>query len=311
MKKIIKVLLQVVLHSPLLRYLVYFSSARSLTAKYYPGWHLGTGQLGSAPILQFRRYIWQNLKKPVVIPWLKSTKVMAYPNEEISRSIYLTGLYEPNQFAYLNKVLKQDMTFIDIGANSGLYSLFAAKKIGKNGVILAIEPSRREFEKLGVNKKNNSLTNLRLLNMAVSNFSGNADLLVASHEFPGHNTFGKFGYECVRPIRTESVRVEKLDNIIPQQKLQTVDFIKIDIEGSEYHALLGALEVLREHHPTVLLELSDRTLNNQNSTSKQVWDLLMENGYKVYRFDDNTGEPVPAKRLDYFDAENIVAVYKG
>ena len=43
------------------------------------------------------------------------------------------------------------MTFIDLGANEGLYSLFAARRVGPTGTVIAVEPSAREYERLVAN----------------------------------------------------------------------------------------------------------------------------------------------------------------
>jgi FkbM family methyltransferase len=189
----------------------------------------------------------------------------------------------------------------------GLYTLFAAKKTGPDGVIVAIEPSSRDFSRLKANIELNRLSNVRALQVAVSNYQGDAELLVASEEHSGHNTLGNFGYPGVTALRREPIRVERIDDIVQRLRLERVDIVKMDIEGAEYSALQGAVDTIARFHPTILLELFDKTLEHQNSTSGQIWDFLVQRGYSIYMFSHQTGLPSPAIRKPYFDSENIVA----
>jgi FkbM family methyltransferase len=202
------------------------------------------------------------------------------------------------------------MTFIDVGANMGLYTLFAARKVGPHGVVVAIEPSSREFARLKAHIELNRLANVRLLQVAVSNCRGEADLLVATEEKSGHNTLGAFGYDSVTPQGNERVPVERLDDIVQQEELQRVDVIKMDIEGAEFLALQGATRTLSQFRPVLLLEISDRTLAHQGCSSQQVWEFLTQIGYSIYSFDDRTGLPVPSQRKHYFDSENVIAIHR-
>jgi FkbM family methyltransferase len=278
--------------------------------KLYPGWVLNIGQSDSNILFRLRRKMWHHLQTPCLIKWLQGLRIYLYPREEICRSIFLTGYYEPNQFIFLDKTLKPGMTFIDVGANMGLYALFAAKKVGPQGFVLAIEPSSREFDRLKKNVQINALTRIHLLQIAVSNCQTESELLIAVEEHPGHNTLGAFGYEVVTLQKKELVRVERLDSLIQQEKLSRVDVVKMDIEGAEFFALQGAMDILANFHPVLILELSDRTLERQGCTSKQVWDLLTEHNYCIYTFDPSTGLPIPALPKPYFDAENIIAFYE-
>ncbi len=276
----------------------------------YPGWQLGRGEWDSRLPLRLRRKLWERMKAPSKIQWLDGLCVHVYPGNETSRSIFITGYYEPNEFYALDKILKQGMTFIDAGANIGLYTLFASKKVGEQGIVVAIEPSSREFQRLKINVEMNALSNVRLVQVAVSHCPRQARLLVAAEEHSGHNTLGNFGYESVVQESEEWVRVERLDDIAKQERLDRIDVIKMDIEGAELFALQGATDTLAQFHPIVLLELSDRTLGHQECRSEQIWEFLTEGGYRIYTFDRGTGLPVPAQQRENFESENIIAVHK-
>jgi FkbM family methyltransferase len=250
------------------------------------------------------------MKALFVIPWLDGLVVHAYPGNEISRAIFLTGCYEPNEFCWLDRILGPGMVLIDVGANFGLYTLFASRKVGNRGTVVAIEPSSREFQRLKANVEANALSNVRLLQVAVSDRRGQAKLTVATEEKSGHNTLGAFGYDSVVPEDKVSVRTERLDDLVQEEGLQRVDVVKMDIEGAELFALRGAAEILARFQPVLLLELSDRTLAQQGCTSEQVWEFLSERRYRIYSFADDTGECVPAQQKHYFDSQNMIAVHE-
>lgn len=275
----------------------------------YPGWRLGTGEGKASLLMRLRRRLWEKTKSPVLIDWLNGLRVYAYPGNEMSRSLFLTGYYEPNEFAFLDKVLQPGMTFMDVGANMGLYALFASTKVGKQGVVVAIEPSSREFRRLKTNIEVNGINNVRLLQVAVSHRATRADLLVAIEEKSGHNTLGAFAYDSVVAQGKESVRVERLDDLVLRESLQRVDVFKLDVEGAELFALMGAASTVARYHPLVVLELSDRTLAHQGCSSAEVWQFLTERGYRIYSFADSSGLLVPAQLKDYFESENVVAVH--
>jgi FkbM family methyltransferase len=274
----------------------------------YPGWRLGAGESRSGRLSTgLRRQMWYGVSAPVLTVWLNGLSVYAYPGNETSRALFITGNYEPNEFFMLAQVLRPGMIFVDVGANMGLYTLFAARMIGEHGRVLAIEPSTRECGRLLKNVEANSLSNVRLVRSAVSDSRSEVDLLVAEDEWSGHNTLGAFAYDT--PLaRKETVRTEGLDDIVSREGLSRVDIVKLDVEGSELLVLKGAVGILERFRPLLLLELADRALVHQGCSSGQIWDFCSQRGYQIFAFDQCTGLPVPAQQKPYYDSENVVAV---
>src|SRR5215475_5734891 len=272
----------------------------------YPGWVLGAGQSASLQT-RSRRTIWRLLQNPFVVPWLDELRLTLYPGNETSRSIFVTGLYEPNEFFLLSQILKPGMTFVDVGANMGLYTLYAARRVGTAGCTLAIESSRRELSILENNIRLNALKNVRVRANALSDEASEVELLVAQARHSGHNTLGAFGYNTPLDHR-EKAQANLLDDVLAAEGLPRVDVLKMDIEGSELKALRGAALTLQHDHPVLLLELSDRALQHQNASSADILSLLAQYGYKAYGFDAHTGLPTRLEKKSYFDSENIIAV---
>ena len=271
----------------------------------YPGWFLGAGE--KQPIsARARRQLWRWVRSGIDVEWLEGLRLHLDPGNETSRAIFITGRYEPNEFCLLTRVLQPGMTFVDVGANIGLYAMFAARKVMPGGTVLAIEPSSREYENLVKNIEANRIE-VRALRIAVTDRVGRAELLVAPLSNAGHNTLGAFGYGT--PLeRKEGVPMAPLDDIVADQGLRRLDVIKMDVEGAELMVLRGASRVLREFRPLWLLEISDRTLQHQNASSREIFDLMAAEGYRFFEFDKRSGLPQPLSPRPWFDSENIIAV---
>jgi FkbM family methyltransferase len=266
---------------------------------------LGSGQ--SADLATgLRKGLWRLLRTPFDVPWLDGLQVRLYPGNETCRSLFVTGRYEPNEICLLARILKPGMVVIDAGANLGLYALLASGRVGAGGKVLAIEPSSRELEMLRKNIELNDLTNIKAVQLALSDQTSEGDLLVAAPRHSGHNTLGAFIYGTALDHR-ERVKLERLDDIVRREELARVDLIKMDIEGAEYAALRGGLETLKKFHPVLLLELCERALQQQGGNAREVVSMLKQLAYRIYGFDRGTGLPA-ALSPGTGDSENIVAV---
>jgi FkbM family methyltransferase len=274
----------------------------------FPGWILGCKQEGGDWLSKLRRRVWARAKRPFVIPWFEGMQVWVSTSDELLKSLFMTGCFEPNEFLFLDRLLRPGMTVVDVGANLGLYTLFAAGKVGKKGTVLSLEPSTREFQKLRANVDLNQLTQVRLLQMGASNHPREADMLIADEVRSGHNTLGAFCYDT-KLDRKETVSLERLDEIVRSQAISCVDVLKIDIEGGELFALQGGAQTLNTFRPILLLEFSDPSAKAQGSSSAQVWNFLSGLGYRFYAFDEKTGLPLPASLKPAYLGENLIAVH--
>lgn len=114
---------------------------------------------------------------------------------------------------YRTELLKKGDIVLDLGAGIGEFALLASKKIGHNGRVIAIEPSPDDFETLLKNIRENKCDNVSPINVAVTNFNGELQL-----EFKG-KTFNAMS----KPLR----------DILNKEKVDKINFCKMDIEGGE------------------------------------------------------------------------------
>ncbi len=132
----------------------------------YPGWHFDSDWSNPSLSSRMRRHIWLYLRErgfevPFIMGWHEGLVVKLHLPNDLSRLVFVAGCTDPNDFCYLRRILKPGMVFLDAGANEGLYTLFAAKRVGCSGRVLAFEPSKREFERLRENIRINRLETRR------------------------------------------------------------------------------------------------------------------------------------------------------
>ena len=262
----------------------------------HPGWQFGGEYYDQRLWLACRRgALWEaafknNIAVPLVLPWHGGTMVDVMLGNDNSLCLYVCGSFEPNEFAFVNRFLKAGMVFVDVGANDGYYSLFAARRVGPTGRVVAVEPSSRERANLQRNIERNGLDNVRVVSAALGAMAGVADLRLAQDAHSGHNTLGKFAHDDVQAARLERVNVQTLDAVASELGLGRIDFVKIDVEGAEASVVAGARSVLTTMRPWMLLEVNDGALRAQGTGAEALLAVLRrELGYAVFTFSSSTG----------------------
>ena len=263
----------------------------------YPGWRFCIEESRPLPALERRLELWKifkinMLRMPVRMRWYGGIKLGLILGNDLSRCVYVCGSYEPNEFNYLASYLKPGMVVVDAGANEGLYSLFASRRVGAAGLVLAVEPSPRELVCLRNNIARNHMSNVCVVPVALSDRTGRAILKLAEDEHAGQNTLGEFVYD-IQSAGTHEVEQIPLDTLLAQENVQRVDLIKADIEGAELALLVGARETLRRCKPTLLCEIYGTVLEPQDARAARMLEVLADFGYRLLSFDDTTGLPVP------------------
>jgi FkbM family methyltransferase len=281
--------------------------ARPLTP--FPYWRFDVDWESPELGVQLRRQVWCHFRDrkqqvPIELDWYDGLRVRLHLSNDASKQLYVAGCIEPNEFVFLDRVLAPGMVFVDAGANDGLFSLFAARRVGPTGQVWAFEPSQREFGRLTCNVEGNGLGNVRAFPVALSDRNGAAVLRVAEDEHAGQNTLGEFAYDTGL-LRQDRVPLCRLDDLAAGEELRRLDVMKIDVEGAELAVLRGAEELIRKFKPVLLLEANDAALRHQGGSNEVLADYLRSCGYTVYAFRPATGKPVPAERGEFSD--NLVA----
>jgi FkbM family methyltransferase len=276
----------------------------------YPAWRTDAELHNSDLSYRLRRWFWQHFHdlrrdEPAIVPWHDGTRLRVFLGNDISAQIYIAGCWEPNEFAFLDRVLRLGMTFLDIGANDGIYTVFAAKRVGSEGVVWAFEPSTRELERLRFNLDLNQLT-ARVFPVALAECNGEAQFKVAGYEHEAHNTLGDFAYAGVEAGAAQTVALRRLDDVVADNPPARIDIIKMDVEGAEFRVLQGATATLQKYRPIIMFEVSESSLRNQGTSGAQLVEFVRAQGYAIHIFDRSTGLVIPAP--DGAHSDNMVGV---
>lgn len=157
--------------------------------------------------------------------------------------IYKDGVY--NQFLSG----KHDLTILDVGGNIGIASYYFSQ-FAK--VVHAFEPTQEHFDVLKHQVEFNKLTNVIPHKVALSNFDGVADF----HINPQNRTMNSLNPAPGFKTIIEKVVTVRLDTFFKQENIEHVDFMKVDIEGSEAEVICGdAFQSVGDKIDMLFLEL--------------------------------------------------------
>lgn len=146
------------------------------------------------------------------------------------------NLYSDDE--YRRCLIEKDMVVVDVGAYIGLYTCMAADIVGNDGKVLSFEPDPINHEQLLNNIKINGYKNVSVVQCALADVPGKANLYIKHHGTVSSLTGeGK----CV------NVEVDTLDNVTARRGIEKVDLIKIDVEGFELQVLKGAEKTINRN----------------------------------------------------------------
>jgi FkbM family methyltransferase len=173
----------------------------------------------------------------------------------------------------------------DLGAHVGFYTLLAAVLVGPRGKVYAFEPLPDNIYFLKERLRLNRITNVTVIDRAVSDGSGVATFVEEPSSAMGH--FAAYGDMTVQTV--------SLDDLFLEGKIPAPDFIKIDVENAVWLALKGAENLLRVARPTIFLS------TDVYDSHRQCCQFLESFGYQLH--------PIGARSLE--QAEEILACQRG
>jgi FkbM family methyltransferase len=167
------------------------------------------------------------------------------------------------------------MAFIDVGANAGVFSLVAGNRVGKEGIIVAFEPSRSVYSFLVANAELNDLHNFYPFMAAI----GSTTSLQSFDEVEGsHTGFGHLsdsGASTVLQLDGDSL-ARPLEQLIGGRRTM----VKIDVEGAEALVIPALHNVLASDlTKSVIVEIDDAQLARFGHNSSDVYGLMEKMGY--------------------------------
>ena len=195
-------------------------------------------------------------------------------------------LYDRREREFIRSLLPSDGVFLDVGANIGAYSLWAAQQLSEQGVVLAVEADSDTYLVLQENASSNpSRCSVHLENVGVSDQEEQLVFYRNTQKNSGANSF-YLGRDA-EPAGTLSL--VPLMSIVKKHRLTKIDFMKIDIEGFELKVLTKLFadcdtaenRALKPKH--VLVEIEEGPRGHEPGYTKDLKTLFDVNGYaEVY-----------------------------
>lgn len=218
-------------------------------------------------------------------------------DDHIANEIFYHRGYEHSEFLLLKQLLKRGKYFIDVGANTGIFSIWAAKANPKLKVY-SFEPHPSNFSRLIKNISINRLTNIEALPAALGEKSAKIEFTIpADFSISATASANEKFTENFHGIKYTNVVVPQttIDESFSKIPLEFDDVIKIDVEYYELEVLKGARSTLLNRRPLVIIEIlqfenlvaqfpaMQREINKDHAI--EVFDFLRAFNYHCYSID--------------------------
>jgi FkbM family methyltransferase len=168
--------------------------------------------------------------------------------------------------------IKDTDVIIDIGANIGIFSLYASLK-ARNGKIYSYEPFENHFKRMQENIKINKAKNIFPFNLAISNKKGKKYLFINENSSGMHSTvFNKNSKDKVK------INTATLEDVFKENKLKKCDFLKMDCEGAEYDIIFNTKKETFNKIKKISLEFDN--IDKEKNCFK-IKEILEKNGFQV------------------------------
>ncbi len=239
---------------------------------------------------------WQVYKRtvraPIIVHAYDGMRIKCFSDSTAASDlIYFGELYEYDEMLFCQVFLRGGDTVIDGGANIGTFTLFMASLVRPGGRVIAVEPDRIACARLRENVSTNGLdADVDVVEMALAQEEGTA--------------FFSTGWDVAnrlmpKRVRAASVKVATttLDRIAGA--LDEITFAKLDLEGGEHHALLGAEDILRKRSVVVwMIEATEWLVRRARGSRSEMLDLLANSGYRFATYEPRKGlRPLEADQL--------------
>jgi FkbM family methyltransferase len=203
-------------------------------------------------------------------------------NDLISNYINNYGVWEEHLYYFYSKIIKPDSVILDGGANIGFHTIQFAK-LASQGKVYAFEPQSLIYNVLSTNILINGLSNV--VSQHKLGLSDNESIeTFTAMENPGVTMNESYINWGGRGFTEKDGNEEAITTTIDNFNISKLDFIKLDIQGFEYKALMGGINTIKKNMPTIFIENYDgRCAEYQIEQERAPIDLLLGLGYKGYR----------------------------
>jgi FkbM family methyltransferase len=204
-----------------------------------------------------------------------------YPGDcqVLTPSVRQTGTWDPDDGAAMSAALAPGMTVVDVGAHVGYFALLAARCVGPEGKVLAVEPAPGNFALLRANVERAGADHVRTVNAAAWRDEGRVELLLSAENTGDNRVVGvapKAG--ALGAATTVSVPAVKLDDLLAGER---VDFVLLDTQGSERAVVEGMLETIARDRPRLQVEFWPEGIRAMGDDPAELLSFYSGLGYEL------------------------------
>lgn len=167
---------------------------------------------------------------------------------------------------------------IDVGASIGWYTCKVSKTVGDKGKIIAIEPNPKNYHYLLKNIELNNLNNIIPLNLAV--FSSKRELRLISK---GYGSFLESSQDLKKNRNIIKINADTLDHLLSKFKIEKINIIKMDVEGSEIEVIRGAKKILEDFQMLKLIIAAYHKNKDGIECYRILIPYLEKKNFKIYK----------------------------
>lgn len=203
-------------------------------------------------------------------------RLMYLPKGEDVTKALQEGGYERRETEYVLNYVRKGDSAIDVGANIGYYTLLLASLVGKNGFVQCWEANPSTCSILQRNAIVNGYTTTCVVPMVASDTEGECTFFNTGGTSQNRTWIGK-----EKDVSFYKVKKNTIDNLFPPHL--KLNFLKIDVEGSEVFVLKGAINTIRRQESmAMLIEYCPSHLLGAGATREEFIQLMYGFGFRVY-----------------------------
>ncbi|HZW06747.1 MAG TPA: FkbM family methyltransferase [Phycisphaerales bacterium] len=206
----------------------------------------------------------------------------------VHRALRYRYKLNPGEIREMLALMPRGGVGLDVGAHKGAYAWWMARRVGPQGRVLAFEPQKRVAEPAARAFARSGIRNVKYLNCAVSDRSGEATFAMQRGSTHGA-TLDRLEKGDVERV---TVPLISLDEAAEQEGLTRVDFAKIDVEGHELKVIAGARRVIERWRPSMLIEAEHRITGAAPDPVQALRETLEAMGYRGYFFTRAGKQPI-------------------
>lgn len=225
-------------------------------------------------------------------------------NQLYAKQMYFK-CYELHVIEVIKKLLKPGGTFIDVGANFGYISAYAASVLGPFGTVISFEPVPHIFKHLHQLQELNPQFNFVFVNKAITIHDQPVVInCTPANHLGGNSLVSDFlkmnNVDIEQKIMVESTR---LDEYILEKNISEISLIKIDVEGFEFSVLQSLEKYIQnpKTRPPIICEIAPRALQLFNCDITNVLAYMKQFGYQAFDIYNLKKKFNPSSTSETFD----------